>query len=391
GGVVLRRASAGSEVPSRKAVTSLVLLFSVSACAVTPDWVDPLAPRRDRDAAVEVLTFLWKKKLVERGDDYPQEFSSVAASKNRIYVGSQSGVLFALGPDNGVVRWRASVGATSSRPLVEGNRIYLGTDDGTLIALDSDNGRTLWRYPTKGSILQPPIVVGDTVLFSNEDDHVYALDRDSGQWRWQYDRETPDEFTIRGHAGVATDGEQVFCGFSDGHLVALSAQSGKVEWVRSLAGNETRFVDVDATPAIAGGALYATSVAAGIHALDASSGTELWKLPVRGAGSPSIDDEGKIYFAAANEGLYAIDPKGRVLWRQGLRTAGDPARPVVDGDLLFLSLSSRGLMVVDRNSGRLLQEFSPGSGVSSEPTIHDQFVYVLSNGGVLYAFARSRE
>ena len=67
--------------------------------------------------------------------------------------------------------------------------------------------------------------------------------------------------------------------------------------------------------------------------------------------------------------------------------AFDPSAPLLYGDLLFLSLSDRGLMIVDRDSGRLFQSFDPGPGVSSQPAVVGDRLYVLSNGGVLYAMS----
>lgn len=371
----------------RRGVAVAVLLGA--ACASLPEPGDPLAPRRDDRVGLPVLSFLWKRAVADHSSDHlPQEFAVASVDRqvsgDKVYVGSHGGVFYALRAGDGKILWRQKVGATSARPLVDRGRIYLGTDDGTLMSIDTVDGEVMWRYSTKGSILHAPAIVGDTVIFSNDSDHVFAVDRDSGKWRWQYERDTPEEFTIRGHAGVAIAGDRVYCGFADGHVVALAAASGEVVWVRSLAGESEQFLDVDTTPVVASGVLYAASTSGGLYALDVTDGTERWRLAVKGAGEVALAG-GRLYVAAADEGLYALDLSGHVLWRQGLRRGGDPARPVVVGDYLFLSLSDAGLLVVDRGSGALLQQFDPGDGVSSEPTVVDDRLYVLSNGGFLYA------
>jgi hypothetical protein len=45
------------------------------------------------------------------------------------------------------------------------------------------------------------------------------------------------------------------------------------------------------------------------------------------------------------------------------------------------------MFVVDRQSGQLLEIFNPGSGGCAAPTVDaaQQTLYVLSNGGALYA------
>ena len=138
-------------------------------------------------------------------------------------------------------------------------------------------------------------------------------------------------------------------------------------------------------PTLADGVLYASSVAGGLYALEPADGTELWRLPVEGAGSVTPDGD-RLYFAAADSGLYATDRDGHILWRQGLAGAGDPAPPVISGDYLLQSLAGKGLFVIRKHTGELLQVFDPGGGVSAQPTVLGDSLFVLSNGGTLYAF-----
>ncbi len=154
--------------------------------------------------------------------------------------------------------------------------------------------------------------------------------------------------------------------------------------MRSLAGESTQFVDVDTTPAVRGGVVYAASAAGGLYGLSEADGTERWHVPMQGAAQLLLDD-GRLYAVAAEEGLYALDLGGHVLWRQGLAKAGDPARPVIDGDYLFLSTSEYGLYIIDKRDGTLLQSFDPGPGISARPAIANDKLYVMSNGGILYA------
>ena len=56
-------------------------------------------------------------------------------------------------------------------------------------------------------------------------------------------------------------------------------------------------------------------------------------------------------------------------------------------DYLLYSLSEDGLFVVDKASGRLVQFFDPGYGISSVPSLARDAMYVLSNSAVLYALS----
>lgn len=377
----------------RALAVALAAASLCAACTSLPEVRDPLDPHRSDDIGLPVLGYVWERTIHDQSwVQTPQEYAVVSvehtAKDDMVYVGSHGGILYALRSRDGVPEWQKKVGATSCMPLVVDQTIYLGTDDGYMVALDTADGRERWRYATKGPVRHPPVLVSDgrggqLVVFSNAADHVHALDARTGTSIWIYERETPEDYVLQDHAGVAVVGTRIFAGFSDGHVVALSAKTGEAEWVRSLAGEATSFLDVDTTPVVKDGVVYAASHSGGLYALDAADGSEKWHLPILGAGQITIDGS-RLYVAAAEAGLHAIDLGGHILWRQGLSHAGDPARPVILGDYLFLSVSEAGMFVVDKRNGQLLQTFDPGPGVSSEPTLDGDRLYVMSNGGILY-------
>ena len=373
----------------------LALLLACAGCGAAVDLRAPWDFKRNHDIGRPVLGFRWKRVVVNHLTEHaPQEFADVAiapvgpveASEGRgaVYVGSHAGVLYALSPRDGHELWTREVGSVSGEPIIGGDLLFVGNDDGVMTAIVPETGAVKWTYQGKGAILRPPVIVGDTLVFSTDLDKVIALDRGTGKWRWQYERDTPEEFTIRGHAGVAVVEGKAYAGFADGHVVALGLSGGEVSWVRSLAGESRQFVDVDTTPVVRGGVVYAASSSGGLYALSAADGTERWRVAMQGA-AQLVLDENRLYAVAAEEGLYCLDLGGHVLWRQGFAKAGDPARPVVDGDYLFLSTSDSGLFIIDKRDGHLLQSFDPGPGISARPAIANDQLYVMSNGGVLYS------
>src|SRR4051812_38661228 len=178
-------------------------------------------------------------------------------------------------------------------------------------------------------------------------------------------------------------------------MVALRRETGSVAWSASLKGDAERFVDVDATPIVIGSMLYTSSSSGGVYALDKTTGLVRWRLPFWDASLPSalgnvggITTDGKLlYVSVADLGTYAVDLGGNIVWRVGARGGGEPATPVIYGDLIVYSLASAGLFVAERKSGETLEYFDPGDGVSSQPTITaDGRLFVMSNRGIVYAF-----
>jgi outer membrane protein assembly factor BamB len=342
------------------------------------------------------LSLHWRFATADRLTEVePQEFAGAAVYADTVYIGSATGWFFALRSATGAVRWRKQLGAVSTTPVVVAGVLHVGTADGSLIALDSQTGAEKWRYQSRGPIAQPPVSTGDLIVFANEADQVVAVDAIAGKFKWQFKGETPEEYTLRGHAGVAIDNDLIYTGFSNGTLVALRKDTGSVAWSTSLKGDADRFVDVDATPVVVGDRVYASSSSGGVYALDKTTGLVRWRVPFWDVAQPSatgnvggLATDGKtIYVSVADLGTYAIDLGGNVLWRVGAKDGGEPAAPVVWNELLLYTLAHDGMFIADRRTGETLQYFDPGDGVSASPTVTgDGRLFVMSNRGILYAF-----
>jgi len=390
----------------------LAALIGAAACArgpVAPDSVDPMRAVPQDPLGSSVLSLRWHFQTADRLTEIkPQEFAAPAIDNDTAYVGTATGTFYALRLTDGHMRWKRDLGAVSAGALVAWPNLYIGTNDGELRCVEAATGapcgglgaKTAWPYQGRGPIEQPPIAVGDTVVFSNEADTVIAVDARTGKFRWQYKSETPDEYTLRGHAGVVLDGDLLYTGFANGTLVALRAQNGSIAWLTSLKGDADRFVDVDATPIVVGSTVYATSSSGGVFALDKSTGLVRWHVPLFEGNAPGqppgnvggLASDGKMLFVtAADQGVYALDLDGNVLWRQGTRGGGEPTPPLVSGDLLFYSLTEDGMFVADKRTGEVHQYFDPGDGVSAMPavTLDDRLV-MLTNRGNVYDFDLER-
>jgi outer membrane protein assembly factor BamB len=358
------------------------------ADAMSAEPIEPLGEDR--------LSLHWKYVTSDRLTEVaPQEFAQAAIYADTVYVGSASGTFYALRAATGAVRWRKNLGAVNCAPLVGAGTLYVGTTDGTLLALDAQTGAEKWRYQSRGPIDQAPISTSDLIVFANEADQVVAIDAITGKFKWQFKTETPDQYTLRGHAGVVADGDLLYTGFSNGTLVALRKDTGSVAWSTSLKAEAERFFDVDATPLVMGDRVYASSSSGGVYSVDKSTGLVRWRLPFWDAAQPSstgnvggISTDGKALFVSvADLGTYAIDLNGNVLWRVGSRGGGEPAAPLVFRDLLIYALAEDGMFLANRRTGETIEWFQPGDGISAAPTVTaDGRLYVMSNRGILYAF-----
>jgi outer membrane protein assembly factor BamB len=350
-----------------------------------------LGPREEHVRPAGVVQIRWRTQLHEHGlfEPTPEECATGVLAGGRLVIGSRANSIVGVDVNLGRVDWAtAASGGIDSEARFDSqhNQVYVGADDGSFYALDPSSGSIRWTYHAKGAIERGAAFGDGAVYVATAADRVFSLDAATGKWRWQYERETPDGFTIHGYAGPRLQGNTILSGFADGYLVSLSTEAGEVIWARSLAAVSDQFVDVDSTPAIVGDVAYVSSYSGGLYALSPKDGGVRWRLGIEGAGEVNVADQ-RLYFAAPREGVHAVDLAGHVLWRQALTAAGDLTVPVTVGPYLIFSGSRAGLFIVERDSGKLLEIFNPGSGICAAPMLEADKgrLYVLSNGGALYA------
>jgi outer membrane protein assembly factor BamB len=185
------------------------------------------------------------------------------------------------------------------QPVIAGGRVFLGSESGTLYALNAADGKRLWRFPAAaservGPILHSAGVEGGKVFFASMDGSVYALDAESSKLAWKYDSEMRTGFS----AAVLLAEGKVFAPNRGGTFFALNQADGKVAWKADLG------CPLLQSPAYNDGRVYVAGMDLRLRALDAKSGRELWKTePLKGLAF-------KDYWPVVHKGLVIVRPMG---------------------------------------------------------------------------------
>lgn len=376
------------------AALPLALLIS-SACAPLGRPGD-LTPLTGQTAALEPSSIrpAWRTELTHLGItqlQLPAQLSGVGhdAQRDLVVIASSEGTVHCLEASSGQVKWRVpGEGAGRGLALIDGDRALVGTENGTLTAYALSDGKKRWSYKVSGSLGPAPILTPEHVVFVDGNNALYALDRQSGEWRWQYRRpEIPATFAVAGEAQPTLVGDQIFAGFSDGHLVALRAQDGAVLWTRDLALEHQRFKDINAKPVYAQGNLVAASVAGGLYGLNAQDGEVRWQQPTAGI-MQMFEAEGDVIAATDRGEVLRISGfDGRTRWRVKFgRGEGSASGLSNAGQTVAVSLRSGGVYLLDLANGRPIQRFHPGVTLHAPPVLaQDGSLFQLTDGGVLYA------
>ncbi|MFC8569370.1 PQQ-binding-like beta-propeller repeat protein [Streptomyces sp. NPDC057245] len=194
-----------------------------------------------------------------------QDQTPVTVVNGTLYTGL-GGVLRALRPGTGAVRWRFDTGGRSLyAPTVGNGTVYVSgigpsLTEGAVYAVSAATGKKLWEFREKDAVFVPPATTGKTVLVSNlmapKQHTLRALHAKTGEVVWE--RRLADDYLTR---AVAADGTVYVVG--DGVLYALRADTGGTVWQYATK------TAVHATPLVHGGTVYLSSYTGKVYAIRA--------------------------------------------------------------------------------------------------------------------------
>ncbi|MCL2779099.1 MAG: PQQ-binding-like beta-propeller repeat protein [Polyangiaceae bacterium] len=353
------------------------------------------------------------------GEDWERGRPEIDSARNRVFVGSSDHGLYALRAGDGSTIWRfETLAVVQSEPLYDSEMdyVYFGSNDGALYCVRAQTGKLVYRFDTGAEVSRKPVRAGENLFFSNAADFLFSIDRRTGKQNWQVHRTPALGMEISGHAGPAYDpaSNLVFMAYSDGHVIAYSGADGSEKWspvdlsadAEQAGGEAPRYLDVDTTPVLddspQGRVVYVASYAAGVYALDATTGSRawandkvigvtdllLWKerahMPNPNGpdrGGPMVPERKLIVVSSAAVGLTALDTvTGRVVWQNKVPEGGITAPAALAG-ALFVGTSRYGAFLLSPRNGKVIDGIDFGTGFSQTPAAYGNRAYVMTNAG----------
>ena len=224
-----------------------------------------------------------------------------------------------------------------SQPSIAGGRVFVGSESGVVYALNAATGCTYWSFKADGTVRtatsvgtmtfpspvvdQPP-TIRTLVFFGDQNGYVYALDADTGALRWKVRADAHEAEIITGapkyhegrlyvpvssyEEGAGADPKYACCTFR-GTVVALDAFTGHLVWQAYLV-DEPKQIGVSKR---------------GVK-MFGPSGVAVWSSPVidveRHALYVATGDNYSQPPSSMSDAAVALDlATGRILWHQQLR------------------------------------------------------------------------
>ncbi|MBU1220316.1 PQQ-like beta-propeller repeat protein [Myxococcota bacterium] len=274
----------------------------------------------------------------------------ISPSQNRINSGE--------GPSSSVltIRWEKKIISavrfsnipeqfSTPRFSSDGSRIFIGASDGLMRCI-SINKNLIWK----------------TKLFS----------------------------PIHSRALLLEDKDALIIGTISGELYRLSIKTGKIKWKFKGFGSflgDTIYKN---------GVVYAVTAKNMLYAVSLDDGKLHWSrrhetlggFTVRGHSSPAISGKNLIY--GLSDGRYLnvdIQNRGQIIWSASLEKLEDEnyidadAKPVIDGNIVYVSTYRQGITALDLKTGSPLWRFR-AYGVTFIKKMEDRLYFVSPTSGI---------
>ena len=270
---------------------------------------------------------------------------------------------------------------------------------GDVVAFNAADGKQIWKVRPGGPLRGAPAVSDGNVYVTSQDSQLLALSTKDGSLAWS-EAASAELTGIFGSAAPAIAQGTVVAGFSSGELNAYRYENGRSLWGdalsrTSISTSVSSLADVDASPVIDRGRVFAIGQGGRMVSLELVTGQRLWEINVAGISTPWV----------AGEWLFVIDDEARLLciarangkirWISQLRRYDNPKKksgpiswtgPVLAGNRLIVASSDGKLANVDPATGKLQNETKAGGAVTLAPIVAGNTMFVLTDDGRLTAW-----
>ncbi|MBD3762152.1 PQQ-binding-like beta-propeller repeat protein [Sphingomonadaceae bacterium G21617-S1] len=325
----------------------------------------------------------------------------------RVYVMDVDATIHAFDLKSGAPVWTATLGdKDGNRDSLFGGgvsyadgKVYAANGVGDAAAFDAGTGSQLWKVRPGGPLRGAPSVGSDAVYVMSQDNQLFALKEANGEQIWNASGSL-ENAAVFGAAAPAIGQGTVVAGFSSGELNAYRYENGRPVWQDSLSRTSittsvASLVDIDASPVIDQGRVYAVGQGGRMVAMDILTGQRLWELNIAGIETPwvagewlfVVTDDAKIMCIARNS--------GRIRWQTQLSRYKDVKKrnkpigwsgPVLAGGRLIVTNTLGQIVNVSIDDGKIGTITKLGDTIYQAPVVADNTLLVLTDKGKLVAY-----
>lgn len=386
------------------------LKVTLPAPFLNPDWPQsggsPAKAMHHLSLPTE-LKRAWTTRVGQGNSSYAALVASPVMADGKVFAIDTQARVFALNADSGREVWNHKLGFKGEKKRTafgggvgygEG-KLFATTGYGFVAALDPATGQELWRKELGLPLRGAPTISEGRVYVITQDNQLFALSTQDGKELWD-SAGISEVAQLLGAGSPAVASDTLVVGFSSGELNALRVENGRTTWQDSLARTGrlnalASLVDIDGSPVIDRGNVYAIGHGGRMVSLELSTGERTWEANLGGTGTPWVAGDFVYVITTDGELICLTRREGKVRWltqlqryqkitsKKGIvRWSG----PVLASDRLVLVSSNGYLATVSPYTGDLLSLVKMGDGTYLAPIVANNTLYVMTSDGDLSAY-----
>lgn len=334
----------------------LVVLFSALVIQGCSNSRPALPDLPALDAKVNLKTS-WRTGVDGNFGESSERFNLVAEDDALFFV-TEKGTVYELGQEKGKKRNTVSTEFKPSSGVTRhGDTVFFGTYDAKLVAVSLTNKSVLWEKTLSSEVLSEAVYAAGKLAIQTADGWLNVLDAESGDILWRAKEDLPS-LTVRGtSAPIIVDGK-VIAGFASGRLKAFSLQSGNLLWSYEVGKPEGRYEierlsDIDGRLVVSNGVVYAVAYNGTLVALSLESGRPLWQRSI--ASSVGVAVKGELLIAVdMTSKVIALNAKnGTEVWENADLVERDLISPEFFRDYVAVMDRAGYVHLLDLNTGEI--------------------------------------
>ncbi len=351
------------------------------------------------------LAEAWSRSVGAGSGDGRRVLAQPVVAGGRVYAMDAVGAVSALALQDGDEIWSISTRPEDEEEtsgggvaIVEG-RLFAATGYGEALAIDASSGGIVWRQSLSAPARGAPAVDGGRLYVATLDNKTHALNAADGAALWTHDSIEEQTALLGGASPVVAHGAAVSA-YSSGEIVALKAETGRELWTDNLtAARRADFIaalaDVQASPVVHDGRLFALSNSGRAGAIDMRSGRRIWSGEFGGLHMPWLAGSHLFVVTERGEVVAAESETGAVRWVMALARYEDEedrtgridwAGPVLAGGRLVLASTHGEIVFLNPGTGAKAATLDVGRPHRLAPVVATRTLLLLDDDGVLTAY-----
>jgi len=349
---------------------------------------------------------LWRARL-NGGSARARLAAPPVTADGKIFAVDVEAVVHAFAADTGAALWTVRLTEVKDNrdarfgggATFDDGRVFATDGLGDVVALNAADGKEVWRAKPGGPLRGSPTVANGSVYVLSQDNQMFALDQGNGQVQWTGSG-TLETQGVFGVAAPAVGQGSIVAGYSSGELSAYRYENGRTLWQDALSRTAistsvSSLADIDASPVIDGGRVYAVGQGGRMVALELATGQRLWEQNFAGISTPWIAGEWLFVVTDDARLVCLARSTGKARWITQLpRFRNQKKRsgaitwfgPVLAGNRLVMTNSRGQVAFASPTDGALGATIENKQPFALPPIVANSTIYTLDDQGSLTAW-----